>query len=487
MLQGEAKGKANGLARRLIGPIGALLLLCVVAVGFPASASAASYSLRVSGSPDRSLSLPLDGSTLLDKTYGQGAYVFMSSDAPGIWRVRFYLDEALVKTEYYPPFDFAGTNEDDTAIPFDITGLANGEHTLEAVIDSDSGEGSVIADFTVVKDSPPPPPPPDCERRPFHSPDDLPPACWRPFAPSSPFNQMIPADAKVASRSDEMVSRLLAAGSPNDGRAGIADTSSDYYKTIYFGRYFDPQFTIRGGSTADPYDVDGLTLRMPIQASPAGGSDHHLTVVYNGYEWGFWDARVDRASRTITVGAGRKVPIYGDGLSAAGTSARFANMAGRIRIQELRAGEINHALFMSSNSIASSYVYPAQKSDGGRDASAGYPPMGTRFQLAMTEGQIDALDVPFWKKTVLRALKNYGGYLGDSTSSPWSALSFESGSDYTSFGLPDPFVTFAVTRDLPSYFDFSIGRRVYTFDLGSGVDWARYLRVIDPCVAERTC
>jgi len=29
-----------------------------------------------------------------------------------------------VKTEYIPPFDLAGTNEDDTAMPFDITGLA---------------------------------------------------------------------------------------------------------------------------------------------------------------------------------------------------------------------------------------------------------------------------------------------------------------------------------------------------------------------------
>jgi hypothetical protein len=486
MLQGEAKGKANGLARRLIWPIGGLLLLCVLAFGFPASASAASYSLLVSDAPDRSNPLSLDGATLRKTTYGQDAYVFMSSDAADIWRVRFYLDEALVKTEYISPYDLAGTNEDDTAIPYDITNLANGEHSLLAVIDADSGQRSIPADFNVVNGTPPPPPP-DCQRGPFHSPDDLPPACWRPFAPSSPFNQAIPADPTVDPRSDQMVSRLLAAGSPNDGRAGIADTSTDYYKTIYFGRYFDPQFTIRGGSTTDPYDVDGLTLRMPIEARPAGGSDHHLTVVYSGYEWGFWDARVNLVNRTITVGAGRKVPIHGDGLSAAGTSARFANMAGRIRIQELREGEINHALFMSSNSIASSYVYPAQKSDGNNDAASGYPPMGTRFQLAMTDAEINALDVPGWKKTVLRALKNYGGYLGDSTSSPWAAMSFESASDYTSFGLLDPFVTFAATHDVPSYFDFSIGRRVYTFNLGSGVDWSRYLRVIDPCVTERTC
>jgi hypothetical protein len=284
-----------------------------------------------------------------------------------------------------------------------------------------------------------------------------------------------------------MVSRLLAAGQVTDGRAGIADTSSDFYKTIYFARFDDPVFTIDGGSTTAPYEVDGEKVRMPIEARPAGGSDHHLTIVYNGYEYGFWDAHVDLLTRTIRVGAGRKIPINGDGLSAAGTAARFGNLAGRIRIQELRAGVINHALFMSSNSIASSSVYPAEKSDGWRDAANGYPPMGTRFQLAMTDDQIDALNAPDWKKAVLRALKNYGGYLGDSSSSPWTVLSFESGSDYTSFGLIDPFAVFANTHDLPSYFDGSIGRRIYSFDVGSGVDWARYLRVVDPCVAEHSC
>jgi hypothetical protein len=142
---------------------------------------------------------------------------------------------------------------------------------------------------------------------------------------------------------------------------------------------------------------------------------------------------------------------------------------------------------MSSNSIATSAVYPAEKSDGGKDASQGYPPMGTRFQLAMTDSQIDALAVPDWKKAILRALKNYGGYLGDSTSSPWTVMSFESGSTYTSFGYEDPMVTFAKTHGLPSYYDSSVGRTIYYYDLRSAVDWSRYLRVVDPCVTQGTC
>jgi hypothetical protein len=483
MRQGEANGKGNGLARSLIWLVSGLLMLCAIA--FPAGAQAASYSILVSDSPDRSDPVPLEGKTLLERTWAGKAHIFLTRNSPDdIWRVRYYLDDALIKTEFIPPFDLAGTEEDLSARSFDITGLANGQHNLTAVIDFVFGQDEVSADFTVVKTVPPPP---DCDTGPFHSPDHYPPACWRPFNNTSPFNQLIPANAKVDPRSAVMVSRILAAGQVNDGRAGIADTSTDFYKTIYFARFDDPVFTIEGGSTVAPYEVDGERVRMPIEARPAGGSDRHLTIVYNGYEYGFWDAHVNLLTRTIRISAGRKIPLHGDGLSAAGTAARFGNLAGRIRMQELRAGVINHALFMASNSIASSYVYPAQKSDGNNDAGAGYPPMGTRFQLAMTDAQIDALDVPPWKRAVLRALKNYGGYMGDSTSAAWTALSFESGSDYTSFGFIDPFAVYAKTHGLPSYYDSSIGRTVYRFDLHSDVDWARYLRVIDPCVAERTC
>jgi hypothetical protein len=485
MQQREATVKAKEMAPRVIRSISGLIVLCAVALGLvlPAGASAATYTIMVSGSPDRSDPVPLDGRTIDADNHPQGIYIFLSRNSPeDVLRAQYYLDDAWVKTENIPPFDLAGTNLDLSAAPYDLSQLTRGTHDLSATIDTVDGQSVLSADFTVVKGGQS-----GCDAGPFHSPDHYPPACWRPFADTSPFNQQIPANARIDPRSDEMVSRLLAAGPVNDGRAGIADTPEDYHKPAYFADSRDPVFTIEGGSTTPPYEVDGQHVRMPLEARPAGGSDHHLTIVYNGYEYGLWRAHVDLLTRTITADAGRKIPLNGDGLDGGSTAARFGNLAGRIRIQELRAGVINHALFMASNSIASSAVYPAAKSDGWRSAASGYPPMGTRFQLAMSDAQIDAMNVPDWKKAVLHALKNYGGYLGDSTSSPWTALSFESASDYTSFGLIDPFALYAKGHDLPSYFDGSIDRRVYLFDLDSGVDWARYLRVIAPCVTERTC
>ena len=130
-------------------------------------------------------------------------------------------------------------------------------------------------------------------------------ACWRPFADDSPFNQKMDGGARIAPDSSQVISNLESAGGVTKGRAGIADTSQDYYKPYFFAGANDPEYTIHGGSTTPPFEVDGEKVRMPEGARPAAGSDHHLTIVYNGYEYGFWDTTVDESARTISISAGR--------------------------------------------------------------------------------------------------------------------------------------------------------------------------------------
>ena len=84
-----------------------------------------------------------------------------------------------------------------------------------------------------------------------------------------------------------------------------------------------------------------------------------------------------------------------------------------------------------------------------------------------------SLAVPTWKKTILTALAHYGGYVGD-TGGPGFAFMFESGATYTSLGLTDPLVTFALTNGLPTW------NGGYVFNMANGVDWAKYLRVLAP-------
>jgi hypothetical protein len=102
----------------------------------------------------------------------------------------------------------------------------------------------------------------------------------------------------------------------------------------------------------------------------------------------------------------------------------------------------------------------------------------------MTEAEINALAIPEWKKVVLRALRRYGMFVGD-TGGPGFQIQAESGSSFTSFGAEDPWVTLGRQYKVPSW--GSSGARTYSFDLRGAVDWAEHLRVVDPCVSQRTC
>jgi hypothetical protein len=329
--------------------------------------------------------------------------------------------------------------------------------------------------------------PPTARSDNFHSPDRFPPASWRPWTGDSPWNQRIPADARLDSRSGEYVKRLLEPGPLEPLVVGKAGTSSDFAHAIYYANSNDPLYRIEGGSRTEPYAIDGKQVRLPKGAKPAAGDDSHLAIVYDGEHWGCYRAQIDESARVIRCEAGRRIPIDGVGLHAADTASRFPSLGGRIRFQELDAGHIDHALFAASNRIAYSWVYPAEKSDGRWEPGEGYPPMGTRFQLDpayMTDARLATY--PPWKRALLRAIRDYGFYLGDSTNRSLKVFPIESGSGYTSFGLADPWVTYAKKHRLPSSFDDNIDRTVYEFDVNSGVDWTK-LRAIDPCLAAKDC
>jgi hypothetical protein len=300
-----------------------------------------------------------------------------------------------------------------------------------------------------------------------------PPACWRPYSDSSPFNRPIPANPALHPRSAEIVRRLVGFGLPTPERTGIADTGEDYSKPAYFAKGTDPVAALRSSGSSP---INGHRIHVPQGARPAGGSDHHMTIVESGWEYDLYRAQAPSGGQ-LRYESGRRIRVDGSGLQSGATAARFGNLAGRIRAAELEAGEINHALVMVVRCTSGRYVWPAAKTDSRCSNPTDAPPMGARFQLDMSDAQIDALSVPSWKKTILRAAAHYGAYVGDSTSSPWSLASFESGTTYTSFGVADPMVAFARRVGIKP-----TGGGVYVFDIAHGVDWQRRLRVIDPSV-----
>lgn len=313
--------------------------------------------------------------------------------------------------------------------------------------------------------------------------------CWRPYADSSPFNQRIPDSPRLAANSAALVQRVLGFGQPGKLSGGRSDATGDYGHPTYYPTASDPVFTLHCLESWGRCAVEGLQVRIPDAAKAASGGDGHMTVVdqASGWEYDFWQVQSKPAGGgTLTMSWGGRTRIDGDGLHSDATAAQFGNLAGIIRAPELISGQINHALFVTIKCDSGHYVYPASKS-GRACTDAGLsgvdaPPMGTRIQLAMSDDQIAALSVPPWKKAILTAMAHYGMYMGD-TGGPGFGLQVESPATYTSFGVADPIMAWA-QNGAPGV---TMWNGNWVLDIASGVDWTRYLRVVDPCVAQGTC
>ena len=217
-----------------------------------------------------------------------------------------------------------------------------------------------------------------------------------------------------------------------------------------------------------------------------------------GWEYGFWETEPRSTSGgTLWIGHGGRTRIgtpdaMGIGTSSvpnAVTAAHFGLSAGVIRPEELAAGEIDHALFMAVKCTNGKFVWPARGPGVGRTCESmglpneNAPALGQHFYLDMTASQIKALAVPAWKKTILRAMAEYGMFVGDTGSSYLGyGIVVQSGSSYTSFGQPDPWVGLAKSYGISSSSD---GK--YYFDLKDTINWGAEMRVADPCVSRRSC
>jgi hypothetical protein len=313
--------------------------------------------------------------------------------------------------------------------------------------------------------------------------------CWRPYSAASVFNRPLPAAPRVAVDSAAVVARLLGFGPIKHLEAGTADTPADFGHPTYYSGPGDPVFTLHCYEESwGTCGIEGHEIRIPDAARAAAGGDAHLTVVDqdSGWEYDLYKVRSKPAGGgTLEFRWGGRTRIDGLGLGSDGTAGGFANLAGIVRAVELASGRIDHALFLTVHCDAGRYVYPAVGS--GRscaelgEPTADAPPMGAHLQLAMSDAEIAALTVPTWKKTVLRAMARYGMFVGDTGGGAWG-LKLQSGSTFTSFGYPDQLVDFAVANAWPAY-----EGGLLVGNLRDGIDWAARLRVIDPCVSQRTC
>jgi len=102
-----------------------------------------------------------------------------------------------------------------------------------------------------------------------------------------------------------------------------------------------------------------------------------------------------------------------DGWTSA-DAAGLPILPGLLRLGEVRAGHVRHAIRFTTNITSMHHVWPARH-DAGSRRSLNFPPMGARFRLK------PAFDISGYApstRVVLRAMKVYGLVLADN-GSPW--------------------------------------------------------------------
>jgi N-acetylneuraminic acid mutarotase/glucose/arabinose dehydrogenase len=143
------RGRRSVARRRLSAGLLVLVSASLLATGLSPAVGAAAYDVLLSTSSDRSSPVSLDGLTV-----SGNIYVFTSPDT-GVKNVKFWLDNpqmtgAATKSENGAPYDFAGTANNGSALPYDTSKLPDGPHSITARVELSAGGAEVVtATFNV--------------------------------------------------------------------------------------------------------------------------------------------------------------------------------------------------------------------------------------------------------------------------------------------------------------------------------------------------
>ncbi len=349
------------------------------------------------------------------------------------------------------------------------------------------------------------------------------PVGFEPYAASSLWNTRItnPDNPTIYGQSAAIMANvsLQSNGTPLSFHTDEYGNSDATFHPVVFASTSDPYVSVQCTLYCNGWGSGGVGLPskmyVPKAARPATGSDHHLAVVQpNGEEYDMWYVKQDgsntwlppgansfhdwTSSDTISVGNGQDVGNFSTGsgqetsaIGNAATAGGAALAAGMVRESELAAGQIDHALFLASQCVGTSYVYPAIQG-GDNVCSGGGAQMifGAHLWTSLTDAQIDALTgATADQKTILHALHDYGGYVMDSGGSTQAytmviGIQLESGAAFAPFGVTPPMDTYAASHGWPTQ---TIQIPEHYLNDGSGINWSATLQILDPCYASKTC
>ena len=172
-------------------------------------------------------------------------------------------------------------------------------------------------------------------------------------------------------------------------------------------------FQYAGESDPGPYPFSAST---PIEGGQGASGDRHALMVdatsCTLYE--LFDARYSASGST--AGSGAIWNLRSDALRPAGwTSADAAGLPilpGLVRLDEVQAGSVSHAIRFTAARTDQRYLWPARH-EAGSASNPNLPPMGARFRLKASFGITGFLPET---QAILRAMQRYGLILADNGS-----------------------------------------------------------------------
>jgi hypothetical protein len=152
-----------------------------------------------------------------------------------------------------------------------------------------------------------------------------------------------------------------------------------------------------------------------VEGGSGSGGDMHVLVIQEGkcllYET--WDSTYSNPG--WSCGSGAKFDLSSNTLRPDGwTSADAAGLPilpGLVKVSEVKAGAIHHAIRFTMSSSQQAYIHPATHAAG--DSNPSLPPMGLRLRLKASFN-VSSFSGP--TKIVLVALQQYGLILADNGS-----------------------------------------------------------------------
>lgn len=249
------------------------------------------------------------------------------------------------------------------------------------------------------------------------------PTSARPFATDSVWNAVLPSDAPLSPRSATYVHDL----GTQLRQYGPWINTTQYSVPVYTVGPDAPRVPVvldaRGGSATRLARDLSAGVPIPPQARAARGTDAHLVVWQptRNTLWEFWQARKVGGQWHARWGGkmtnvSRNPGYFDDPPDWGATATSLPLLGGLMRIGEIRAGHIDHALALGiPHAQAGRFVSPAQRSDG-NDSSPDTITEGTRFRLD-PKLDINALKLPSMTKLIALAAQRYGLIVRDQAGS----------------------------------------------------------------------